>query len=138
MFLGFNSLKELNLSSCSKITDAGIKHILSITSLEKLFVSETRLTADGVKLLSCLTNLRALDLGGIPVTDKALSSLQVKFYCFLSTIFCVLKFTRLLLGFHPTRYDFFLMSPTTEDSCDYSLLAYQNCSGIFVMYRHVV
>ena len=99
MVLGFNSLKELNLSRCSKITDAGIKHVLSITSLEKLFISETGLTADGVKLLSCLTNLRALDLGGIPVTDKALSSLQVFFFFSLSIIFCNLKFTRLVLGY---------------------------------------
>lgn len=74
---GLSNLKELDLSRCSKVTDAGIKHVLSTPSLEKFFVSETGFTADGVKLLSCLANLRALDLGGIPVTDKALCSLQV-------------------------------------------------------------
>ncbi|XP_010915656.1 uncharacterized protein [Elaeis guineensis] len=74
---GMTSLKELDLSRCSKITDAGLKHVLSIKNLEKLCISETRLTADGVMLLSSLSNLRLLDIGGIPVTDKALSSLQV-------------------------------------------------------------
>ncbi|PKA54084.1 Serine/threonine-protein kinase BRI1-like 1 [Apostasia shenzhenica] len=74
---GLSSLKELDLSRCSKITDAGIKHLLSISNLEKLWVSETGLTSDGVMLLSALANLRVLDLGGIPVTDKALYSLQV-------------------------------------------------------------
>ncbi|XP_008783847.2 putative adenylate cyclase regulatory protein isoform X1 [Phoenix dactylifera] len=74
---GMTSLKELDLSRCSKITDAGLKHVLSIKNLEKLCISETGLTADGVMLLSSLSNLCLLDIGGIPVTDKALSSLQV-------------------------------------------------------------
>ncbi|KAL0905996.1 hypothetical protein M5K25_024455 [Dendrobium thyrsiflorum] len=73
---GHSSLNELDLSRCSKITDAGIKHLLSIATLEKLCVSETGLTADGVLSLSSFVNLRVLDLGGIPVTDTALSSLQ--------------------------------------------------------------
>lgn len=80
LVLGMTSLKELDLSRCSKITDAGLKHVLSIKNLEKLCISETRLTADGVILLSSLSNLRLLDVGGIPVTDKALSSLQVTLY----------------------------------------------------------
>ncbi|KAK8935593.1 hypothetical protein KSP39_PZI013656 [Platanthera zijinensis] len=55
----------------------GLSKLLSIKSLEKLCVSEIRLSADGVILLSSFVNLRVLDLGGIPVTDIALSSLQV-------------------------------------------------------------
>ncbi|XP_020269210.1 uncharacterized protein LOC109844543 isoform X3 [Asparagus officinalis] len=73
---GLDGLKELDLSRCSKVTDAGIKHVLSIPSLEKLFASETGMSAEGVKALSYFTSLRTLDLGGIPVTDKALGSLQ--------------------------------------------------------------
>lgn len=45
--------------------------------LEKLWIAETGVTAEGVLLLRALTNLSVLDLGGLPVTDAALSSLQV-------------------------------------------------------------
>jgi hypothetical protein len=76
--LGMNTLKELDLSRCSKISDAGIKHIVTIESLEKLHLSETGLTDNGVMAVSSLTNLRLLDLGGIHMTDKALRSLQVR------------------------------------------------------------
>lgn len=74
------TLKEVDLSRCVKVTDAGIRHLLSISTLEKLRVSETGLTADGIALLASLLNLSVLDLGGLPVTDKALNSLQVLFF----------------------------------------------------------
>ncbi|KAG9154410.1 hypothetical protein Leryth_000846 [Lithospermum erythrorhizon] len=74
---GMTCLKEIDLGRCIKINDAGIRHLLSIRFLEKLCISETGVTADGVKLLASLTDLSALDLGGLPVTDSALSSLQV-------------------------------------------------------------
>ncbi|GAB4857551.1 hypothetical protein Ancab_015459 [Ancistrocladus abbreviatus] len=74
---GMTSLMELDLSRCMKVSDAGVKHLLSIPHLEKLCISETGVTADGVKLLASLTNLSTLDLGGLHVTDVALSSLQV-------------------------------------------------------------
>uniref|UniRef100_A0A0E0HB32 Disease resistance R13L4/SHOC-2-like LRR domain-containing protein n=1 Tax=Oryza nivara TaxID=4536 RepID=A0A0E0HB32_ORYNI len=73
---GMSTLKELDLSRCSKISDAGIKHIASIESLEKLHVSQTGLTDNGVMAISSLINLRLLDLGGVRFTDKALRSLQ--------------------------------------------------------------
>ncbi|CAK9163061.1 unnamed protein product [Ilex paraguariensis] len=71
------NLKEVDLSRCSKVTDAGIRHLLSIPSLEKLCISQTGVTGDGVTLLASLTNLSVLDLGGLHITDQALSSLQV-------------------------------------------------------------
>ncbi|XP_048422615.1 uncharacterized protein LOC103938176 isoform X2 [Pyrus x bretschneideri] len=74
---GMESLRELDFSRCSKVTDAGIRHLLSITTLEKLCISETGVSANGVMLLALLRNLSLLDLGGLPVTDQALSSLQV-------------------------------------------------------------
>ncbi|KNA13231.1 hypothetical protein SOVF_118760 [Spinacia oleracea] len=73
---GMTSLKQLDLSRCTKVTDAGIKHLLSISQLEKLHLSQTGVTADGIKLLPALRNLSTLDLGGLPVSDLALSSLQ--------------------------------------------------------------
>jgi len=74
---GMSTLKELDLSRCSRISDAGIKHIISIDCLQKLHLSDTGLTDNGVMLLSALKNLQLLDLGGIHMTDKALRSLQV-------------------------------------------------------------
>ncbi|KAJ0989338.1 hypothetical protein J5N97_007694 [Dioscorea zingiberensis] len=73
---GMGCLKELDLSRCSRITDTGIKHLLSIPNLEKLFISETGLTTDGVMLVCSFKNLVVLDMGGLPVTDEALCSLQ--------------------------------------------------------------
>ncbi|XP_027191680.1 uncharacterized protein [Cicer arietinum] len=74
---GMNSLKELDLSRCTKVNDAGINHILSVPNLEKLRISKTSVTANGVMLLASLKNLSLLDLGGLPVDDAALASLQV-------------------------------------------------------------
>ena len=76
--LGMNTLKELDLSRCPKISDAGLGHIVTIQSLEKLRLSGTKLTDNGVMLISSLTNLSLLDLGGIRITDKTLRSLQVQ------------------------------------------------------------
>ena len=81
---GMSSLKELDLSRCVKITDAGIKHVVSISHLEKLHLSRTGVTADGIMELSKLLNLSTLDLGGLPVSDAALCSLTVCFSTFLS------------------------------------------------------
>lgn len=81
-----SSLKELDLSRCLKVNDAGIKHVISVSNLEKLNISETGVSANGVKLLSSLNNLTLLDLGGLPVTDLALTSLRVlrNFVCDLN------------------------------------------------------
>lgn len=81
-----NSLKELDLSRCIKVNDGGINHILSIPNLEKLRISETSVTAKGVKLLASLQNLSLLDLGGLPVDDVSLASLQVFYFPFPLTL----------------------------------------------------
>ncbi|KAF8725545.1 hypothetical protein HU200_020078 [Digitaria exilis] len=74
---GMNTLKDLDLSRCTKFSDAGLRHILTIQSLEKLHLSGTKLSDNGVMLISSLTNISFLDLGGIRITDKTLRSLQV-------------------------------------------------------------
>lgn len=71
------TLKEVDLSRCSKVSDAGIRHLTSIPTLEKISISETGVSATGVTLLSSLTKVSVLDLGGLPVTDQALSFLEV-------------------------------------------------------------
>ncbi|CAJ1937272.1 unnamed protein product [Sphenostylis stenocarpa] len=77
---GMTTLRELDLSRCGRINDAGINHLLSVPNLEKLHISETDVTAKGVKLLASLENLSLLDLGGLPVDDESLTSLQ-QFIC---------------------------------------------------------
>ncbi|CAI9094299.1 OLC1v1030019C7 [Oldenlandia corymbosa var. corymbosa] len=74
--IGITNLKELDLSRCSKMNDAGIRHLSSFPSLERLCISETGVSSEGIRLLSSLTNLYYLDLGGLAVSDLALSSLQ--------------------------------------------------------------
>ncbi|KAJ4849498.1 hypothetical protein Tsubulata_005810 [Turnera subulata] len=74
---GMTCLKELDVSRCAKVNDAGVRNLLSISTLEVLRIPETGVTANGVALLSPLRNLSALDLGGLPVTDKSLNALQV-------------------------------------------------------------
>ncbi|PWA80481.1 leucine-rich repeat (LRR) family protein [Artemisia annua] len=74
---GMSYLKELDLSRCNKFNDAGIKHLLSIRTIEKLCISETSVTTNGVILLSSLKRLSKLDLGGLFIHDEALASLQV-------------------------------------------------------------
>lgn len=83
-------MKELDLSRCSKVTDAGIKHLQSVANLEKLWISQTGVTEAGISLLASLKNLSLLDLGGLPVTDHNLSSLQVQDFChcFALSLFC--------------------------------------------------
>lgn len=75
LITGMTTLKELDLSRCLKVTDAGIGHLLSNSNLEVLGVSETKLTSVGVMCFKSLKHLRVLDLGGLPVTDAALHSL---------------------------------------------------------------
>ncbi|KAK4365483.1 hypothetical protein RND71_016841 [Anisodus tanguticus] len=57
--------------------DAGIRHLTTIPILEELWIPETGVATDGVVLLSSLTNLSLLDLGGLPVSDSALCNLKV-------------------------------------------------------------
>lgn len=53
-------------------------HIVSLTQLKKLGLAETGVGTKGLAMLPVLTALNYLDLGGCPVTDAHLSSLQVR------------------------------------------------------------
>ncbi|CAN0908814.1 Internalin I [Linum grandiflorum] len=74
--IGMTRLKEVDLSRCVKVTDDGIRHLVSISTLEVLRLSGTGLTEQGIMMLSTLGELLVLDLGDLPVTDRALTSLQ--------------------------------------------------------------
>lgn len=83
---GLASLREINLSRCAKVTDTGIMYLSTLPTLRKLWISQTGLTSRGITVLSKLHNLALLDLGGLPVTDEVLSSLQVASYNLLLAI----------------------------------------------------
>ena len=86
---GLFNLKEVDLSRCLKFTDSGLKHLISIQTLEKLYILETGVTAGGIALVSSLANLSVLDLGGLSVTDLVLSSLQVYIFFYTMQIFLI-------------------------------------------------
>jgi hypothetical protein len=54
-----------------------MKHLQSVVNLKKLWISQTGVTEVGISLLASLKKLSLLDLGGLPVTDQNLISLQV-------------------------------------------------------------
>ena len=84
---GLLNLKEVDLSRFLKFIDSGLQHLISIQTLEKLYISEIGVTAGGIALVSSLANLSVLDLGGLLVTDLVLSSLPVYFFFSTPCIF---------------------------------------------------
>ncbi len=71
-------ITSINLSSCSKITDAGLAHLSNLTSLSLLDLGYCRnITDAGLAHLSKLTLLSLLDLRGCTnITDAGLAHLS--------------------------------------------------------------
>jgi hypothetical protein len=59
-----------------RITDAGLRDIAALTSLESLDLRANRITDEGLKELRTLTKLRTLDLSMTAITDDGLRELQ--------------------------------------------------------------
>ena len=64
----------LNLKD-TKITDAGLKHLVNLKNLKKLHLERTAVTDEGLANLSELSNLNYLNLYGTKVTDAGLDKL---------------------------------------------------------------
>jgi hypothetical protein len=60
----------------TKITDDGLRHLGSLSSLELLGLDDTRIAGQGLRHLATLPNLRELGLSGTKLTDNALQYLQ--------------------------------------------------------------
>ncbi|EFJ16006.1 hypothetical protein SELMODRAFT_52320, partial [Selaginella moellendorffii] len=71
------SFERKLIDRCSKITNQGLEHILTLGKLKHLGLSETGIGEQGIGKLAVLRNLSHLDLGGLPVTDSHVSSLLV-------------------------------------------------------------
>ncbi|EFJ07955.1 hypothetical protein SELMODRAFT_132548 [Selaginella moellendorffii] len=74
------SFERRLIDRCSKITNQGLEHILTLGKLKHLGLSETGIGEQGIGKLAVLRNLSHLDLGGLPVTDSHVSSLLVSMY----------------------------------------------------------
>ena len=70
-------MEDLDFARCKKVSDEGVYHIVSLARLKKLGLAETSVGEKGISRLSFLTSLTSLDLGGCPLTDLHLHSLQV-------------------------------------------------------------
>lgn len=66
----------INLSlSRTQVTDAGLKLIVVLPNLRRLFLSGTKVTDAGMKHLAALTSLRRLELSHTAVTDAGMGTL---------------------------------------------------------------
>ncbi|MDB5340163.1 MAG: inlA 5 [Planctomycetaceae bacterium] len=68
------SLGYLDLSE-TRITDAGLVHLTGLSALESLNLNDTRITAAGLPYLATLKNLKYLHLGGTRVRDDSIPEL---------------------------------------------------------------
>ncbi len=67
-------LQELDVSECSRITDAGMQPLSQVTTLRKLNLFKTRVSDVGIVPLTSLSNLEWLNLDQTEITDMALNS----------------------------------------------------------------
>jgi len=70
------SLQTLDLSE-TKVTDAGLKELKEIKSLQTLYLWNTKVTDAGLKELKELNNLKVLHLLDTKVTDAGVKELQM-------------------------------------------------------------
>jgi Uma2 family endonuclease len=68
------SLQHLNLFK-TRVTDAGLKELAGLKGLQTLIIGRTQITDAGLKELAGLAGLRLLDLTGTEVTDAGLKEL---------------------------------------------------------------
>ena len=72
LLASLHDLRFLSLAE-TRVGDAGLVHLQSLTSLQELHLDHTEITDEGLKLLSSLPNLEILDLKGTRITDDGLA-----------------------------------------------------------------
>eukprot|EP00898_Chlorokybus_atmophyticus_P008019 jgi/Chlat1/8218/Chrsp76S07666 len=70
-----SSLEDLSLARCSKVTDSAVPFLCQLLSLKRLDLSETGVSARGVRQLASLLCINSLALSGLPTDDTALTAL---------------------------------------------------------------
>ncbi len=69
-------ITSLNLSCCKNITDAGLAHLKTLTSLTSIELCGTNITDTGLAHLGNLTSLTSIELYGRNITDAGLVHLS--------------------------------------------------------------
>lgn len=77
---GLACLRELDLAN-TRVTDAGLRHLEKVPSLETLDLTGTQVTDAGLRQLARLPGLRYLDLCQTRVTSEGVARLQVALPC---------------------------------------------------------
>ena len=72
LLASLHDLRFLSLAE-TRVGDAGLAHLQSLTSLQELHLDHTDITDEGLKLLASLPNLEILDLKGTRITDAGLA-----------------------------------------------------------------
>ena len=72
LLASLHDLRFLSLAE-TRVGDAGLVHLQSLTSLQELHLDHTDVTDEGLKLLASLPNLEILDLKGTRITDAGLA-----------------------------------------------------------------
>jgi Leucine-rich repeat (LRR) protein len=70
----FPKLKELGVSA-TRITDAGLEHLVNLQDLSALHLNETQITHKGLAVLPNLHSLTSLGVQGTGITDADLDTL---------------------------------------------------------------
>ena len=66
------TLTALGLSGCRQVTDAGVRHLAGVPSLQHLDLTGTSVTDDGLQVLRHLPALRTLSLAGNRATEEGI------------------------------------------------------------------
>ncbi len=74
LLTSLHDLRFLSLAE-TKVGDAGLVHLQSLTSLQELHLDHTEVTDSGLKLLASLPSLEILDLKGTRITDEGLAEI---------------------------------------------------------------
>lgn len=69
-------LELLDLSDCNQISDQGLSHIKGLSKLRNLSLWGPRITDDGMKYLSGMTNMVAISFQDCGVTDQSFGALS--------------------------------------------------------------
>lgn len=73
---GMTKLKSLNLEQCTRVTSAGMDHLLKLPALEVLNLKQTRVEDEALDVLAKCSKLKELDLRNTSIGDEALEKFK--------------------------------------------------------------